>query len=116
MAGAGGGADGDVGEDPEAVHDQAVKARGVLMEPAPEAGGEAETAEPALSESVNRKIERGKEGRVGRILTKDFDIDTDFAVGAGQLADSFGGSAIGGREASNDVENAHSQRLKAVPV
>ena len=103
---------------PEAIERAAacIRRGGVVAEPVPEAWGEAEAAEPALAEGMNGKGQVGEEGRGGRILAEDFNVDADFGIGAGQLADRLRRPAIGGREATNDVENPHTGRLQAVPV
>jgi hypothetical protein len=65
---------------------------------------------------MDRKRQGGEEGSAGRILAEDFDVDTDFGVRAGQLADRLGRAAVGRREAANDVENAHAQGVKTASV
>ncbi len=102
-----GGADRDVGKNPDAVHHDAVEAGGIAVQPAPQARRETEASEPALAEGVNRKGEFGEKRGVGRILTSDLNFDTYRKIGSRQLTHRLGWATIGRRETSNDVENLH---------
>ncbi len=112
---AGGRTDRDVGENPDAIHHDAIEAGGVLVQPAPQTRRETEAAEPALAEGVNRKGESGEERGVGRILTSDFHFDPYRKRGSGQLAHRLGWATIGWRETSNDVENLHRSQKQNNP-
>lgn len=111
-----GGTDRDVGEDPDAIHHDAIEAGGILAEPTPQAWRKTKAAEPALAESVNRKWECGEERSVGWILRKDLNLDTYRKIGFRQLTHGFGWATIGWRETSNDVKNSHGSQRRTTPV
>jgi len=95
-SGTGSSADGEIGEGPDAVHDEGVKAMSIGAEPEPEAGGETKEAEVRGPESMDGTREAAQKGGIGVIGADDFCIDTEELPVPDQLANSFGGSAVRG--------------------
>ena len=110
-----GGADCDVGKNPDAIHHDAIETGGVLVQPSPQTRRETEATEPALAEGVNRKGESREERGGWRVLRNDLNVHPYRKIGSRQLAHRLGWATIGRRETSNDVENLHRSQKQNNP-
>ena len=107
-----GGANSNIGKNPQAVHDNAVKTGSVVMQPVPKPWGKAIAPEPALAEGVNRAGETPEPWSAGRILAENLHRVACLSIDFRELANGFGRAAIGRGETANYMKDAHRLSLK----